>query len=58
MKKLSSEKSGDNIESVSVHDFKTCFCGDCSVDSSQNHLGRCAISLTILILISYIGNGL
>ena len=36
---------GDIIESVSVHDFKTCSCGSCSVDGGHYYLRRCAKSL-------------
>ena len=36
---------GDIIESVSVHDFKTCSCGACSVDGGHDYLRRCAKSL-------------
>ena len=36
---------GDVIESTSVHDFKTCSCGACSVDGGHDYLRRCAKSL-------------
>lgn len=36
---------GDVIESASVHDFKTCSCGACSVDGGHDYLKRCAKSL-------------
>ena len=36
---------GDIIESISVHDFKTCSCGSCSVDGGHDYLRRCAKSL-------------
>ena len=36
------KKCGDVIESVSVHDFKTCSCGACSVDGRHYYLKRCA----------------
>lgn len=36
---------GDVIESVSIHDFKTCSCGACSVDGGHDYLRRCAKSL-------------
>ena len=36
---------GDVIESTSVHDFKTCSCGSCSVDGGHDYLRRCAKSL-------------
>ena len=39
------KKCGDIIESVSVHDFKTCSCGACSVDGGHYYLRRCAISM-------------
>jgi len=39
------KKCGDIIESVSVHDFKTCSCGACSVDGGHDYLKRCANSL-------------
>ena len=39
------KKCGDIIESVSVHDFKTCSCGACSVDGGHYYLRRCAKSL-------------
>ena len=39
------KKCGDIIESVSVHDFKTCSCGTCSVDGGHYYLRRCAKSL-------------
>lgn len=31
---------GDVIESKTVHDFKTCFCGACSVDGGLEYLRR------------------
>lgn len=36
------KKCGDIIESVTVHDFKTCSCGACSVDDGHDYLRRCA----------------
>lgn len=36
---------GDVIESTSIHDFKTCSCGACSVDGGHDYLRRCAKSL-------------
>ena len=39
------KKCGDIIESTSVHDFKTCSCGACSVDGGHDYLRRCAESL-------------
>ena len=35
---------GDEIESTSRHDFVTCSCGACSVDSGHDYLRRCAAS--------------
>lgn len=43
---------GDVIESASVHDFKTCSCGTCSVDGGHQYLRRCAISLDNFIDLS------
>ena len=43
---------GDIIESVSVHDFKTCSCGSCSVDGGHYYLRRCARSLNDYIDLS------
>ena len=34
------KRCGDIMESVSVHDFKTCSCGACSVDGGYNYLRR------------------
>ncbi len=31
---------GDVIESVHVHDFKTCSCGDLSVDGGSHYMRR------------------
>ena len=36
---------GDVIESVSIHDFKTCSCVACSVDGGHDYLRWCAKSL-------------
>ena len=36
------KKCGDIIESVTVHDFKTCSCGACSVDGGHDYLRRCS----------------
>jgi len=33
---------GDVIESRSVHDFKSCSCGACTVDGGLEYLRRCA----------------
>lgn len=38
-------RCGDIIESVSVHDFRTCSCGACSVDGGHYYLKRCAQSM-------------
>ena len=35
------KKCGDIIESVHVHDFKTCSCGAVSVDGGHEYLRRC-----------------
>ena len=43
---------GDIIESFSVHDFKTCSCGACSVDGGHDYLRRCAKSLEDFIDLS------
>ena len=43
---------GDVIESVSIHDFKTCSCGACSVDGGHDYLRRCAKSLDDFIDLS------
>lgn len=32
---------GEEIESTSVHDFKTCSCGQVSVDGGHSYLRRC-----------------
>lgn len=46
------KKCGDIIESVSVHDFKTCSCVNCSVDGGHEYLRRCAKSLDDFIELS------
>ena len=46
------KKCGDIIESISVHDFKTCSCGACSVDGGLDYLRRCADSLDDFIDLS------
>ena len=46
------KKCGDIIESTSVHDFKTCSCGACSVDGGHDYLRRCAESLDDFIDLS------
>lgn len=51
------KKCGDIIESVSVHDFKTCSCGACSVDGGHNYPRRCAMSLDDFIDLSEFRNG-
>jgi len=45
---------GEMIESVSVHDFKTCSCGACSVDGGREYLRRCAKSMEDFIDLSEI----
>lgn len=35
------KKCGDIIESRSIHDFKPCSCGACSVDGGLAYLRRC-----------------
>lgn len=32
---------GEEVESESVHDFVTCFCGNVSVDGGREYLRRC-----------------
>lgn len=39
--KIKCKHCGDIIESISVHDFKTCSCGSCSVDGGHCYLRRC-----------------
>lgn len=34
------KKCGDIIESTHVHDFKSCSCGECSVDGGHEYLRR------------------
>ena len=46
------KKCGDIIESASVHDFKTCSCGACSVDGGYDYLKRSANSLDDFIDLS------
>ena len=50
------KKCGDIIESVSVHDFKTCSCGACSVDGGHQYLRRCALSMDDFIDLSEFQN--
>ena len=38
--RIKCNKCGDIIESRSVHDFKTCRCGACSVDGGHEYLRR------------------
>ncbi|MBQ8149282.1 MAG: hypothetical protein IJ041_02085 [Clostridia bacterium] len=45
-------RCGDIIESVSVHDFRTCSCGACSVDGGHYYLKRCAQSMDDFIDLS------
>lgn len=46
------KKRGDTIESASVHDFKTCSCGACSVDGGHYYLKRYAKSMDDFIDLS------
>ena len=46
------KKCGDTIESASVHDFKTCSCGACSVDGGRYYLKRYAKSMDDFIDLS------
>jgi len=46
------KQCGDIIESVSVHDFKTCSCGACSVDGGYDYIRRCAVSMDAFIELS------
>ena len=46
------KKCGDIIESASVHDFKICSCGACSVDGGNRYLRRCALSMDDFIDLS------
>lgn len=39
------KKSGEVIESVSLHDFKICLCGACAVGGGHEYLRRSAPSL-------------
>lgn len=39
--KIECKKCGDEIESKSVHDFKSCRCGAVAVDGGHNYLRRC-----------------
>lgn len=39
--KIRCNKCGDEIESVSTHDFKSCKCGAVSVDGGHMYLRRC-----------------
>ena len=34
------QQCGDVIESISVHDYKTCKCGACAVDGGREYLRR------------------
>lgn len=38
--KIKCKKCGDIIESKNVHDYKTCSCGNCSVDGGLCYLKR------------------
>jgi len=46
------KKCGDIIESTSVHDFKTCSCGACSVDGGHCYLRRSSTALDDFIDLS------
>ena len=48
------KKCGDIIESVTIHDFKTCSCGACSVDGGHDYLRRCVEDWDDIIEISEI----
>lgn len=48
------KKCGDIIESVTVHDFKTCSCGACSVDGGHDYLRRSAVDWDDVIELSEI----
>ena len=39
--KIKCLKCGDIIESIHVHDYRTCSCGACSVDGGHEYLRRC-----------------
>ena len=39
--KIKCNYCGDEIESTSVHDFKTCSCGTVAVDGGHSYLRRC-----------------
>lgn len=38
--KIKCLKCGDEIESVSEHDFRMCSCGACGVDGGRDYLKR------------------
>lgn len=38
--KIKCKKCGDTIESISVHDFKFCKCGDVAVDGGHDYLRK------------------
>lgn len=48
------KKSGEVIESVSLHDFKICLCGACAVDGGHEYLRRSAPSLDDFIDLSVV----
>ena len=50
------KKCGDIIESASVHDFKICSCGACSVDGGNRYLRRWAMSMNDFIELSEFQN--
>lgn len=51
--KIRCKKCNDIIESVSVHDFKTCSCGAVSVDGGHDYLRRCGYKEDIEELSEY-----
>ena len=48
------KKSGEVIESVSLHDFKICLCGACAVGGGHEYLRRSAPSLDDFIDLSVV----
>lgn len=38
--KIKCKKCGDTIESIHVHDYKRCSCGQVSVDGGHDYLSR------------------
>lgn len=43
---------GDVVESKTVHDFRSCSCGEISVDGGKDYLRRCAKDLSNIIELS------